>query len=467
MMRITTLKKMPFIRTLLFLAFVLGTSTNAFAGGSGYYDYWAQLAAYPSGAGKVYAKVINGNTLPEDNENYTDFTTPAQQVDVKYYAQNVFNYSFKGYAVPAEGWIFAGFAGAIKNESTGDYTVNFNVSVSSNPGDLAMNATTNADDEAAALTNFPLTPDTLYYAFFSHVVPQVAVGQAPLGTATVDKVVNELGDKVTLTATPINANTTRFAYWINKTTGAKITDNPLNVQVTDTVHYEAHFNCDSAFTINFPEKGGFAVVYRDTTFYLPDNVVEYNFRYNPDYYYYSDLVRGDSLSYDSVNQRFFFPNEQTGYQSPGGEPHVLYGKGEATFISDSVPGIDVSTKNELRYSGKNGVKADSLLLTHQYYSLNLEKQCFELMKLSMGSGIAPNTTYLDLPEERYKVFGVTEAPEVISGTTDVDPTLGINTVSADRRKASAKKGIYTVGGQKVSSAIRGLYIIDGKKVIKL
>ena len=452
------------INRMLAIAVFLGAVSPAFAGGDGYYDYYAELNAYPTGAGTVYASTQSSETVPPaDGINFFDFTKPAEQVTVKYYAKNISSYSYQGHAIPAKGWIFAGFSGATRDAENA-FVFSDNVTVIDNPGDLGITATVKNNDEASALTNFPLTPDTTHYAIFTHVAPRVAVGQDKLGTATISKICNNLNDNVTLTATATNAKTTKFDYWINKTTKQKINDNPLNIQITDTAYYEAHFLCDSAIYLNFPDEGGYQIFYNEYMMDIPTNVSVKNFNYQADYISYNELIKGDSLCYDQSSKNFYDEPTATGYQIYGSQPYIIYGKGECTLVKQDKKTAEENTRSLLRWSGESGLNTTTLGVTNHGYSIDLDKQVFNL--LPDNSEIPANTAFLVLPNERYKVFGVADAPKVIYWSLAAANPTGITNLNSE--KEVAKKGIYTIDGKKLNSiSHNGLYIIDGKKVLQI
>lgn len=65
-----------------------------------------------------------------------------------------------------------------------------------------MNSKISDKDLSTAQSNFPISPDTTFYALFTHVAVDVCTGQDSLGTAKISKVCNDINDEVTLTATP-------------------------------------------------------------------------------------------------------------------------------------------------------------------------------------------------------------------------------------------------------------------------
>jgi len=452
-----------YARRLLMILALVAISTMTYAGSDGYFDYYIDLEAYPTGAGTVYADA-GTYTVPEpDNIEFFDFTTPAEKVTIKYCTTGSMM-GYNAHAVPADGWIFAGFSGATR-DANGDFVFSDEIKCTDNPGWLSVTSTTQYDDETTALTGFPLLQDTVHYAIFTHVLPYVADGQASLGSVSISKVCNYIGDKVTLSATP-NADdaTAKFEYWINKATGEKITANPVELTVSDTVRYEAHFTSDNAIPVSFPENGGVITFYNESGVTMPASVKVLNFNYQPDYYsdWSGEMMKGDSLCYDEGAKRFYQVPDTTLYSVYGAEPYIMWGKGEVTFVKNDYGKRD-QTNNLLQWSGAEGKKVGELAVTSHYYSVDTQKNEFHL--LASDAVIAPNTVYLAMPNVRYEIFGVAAAPETIYWTDSVNEGTGIEDIAAgNRANGNARQGIYTVSGQKLERITKsGLYIVNGEK----
>lgn len=449
------------------LALVLLASTGiANAGELKWGDYYATVSAYPTGAGLVYAEVPESYVTESEDEMsdlYTDMKTPAESVDVKFMYNN---YDTKTYfyphAVPSEGWIVAGFSQAkvVRDEVEGEDVFVFNDSIydTDNPSsNTYLEAGFSDADQTIALSSFPMTPTAQFYALFTHVKPTIAIGQSPLGTVSISKVCNEIGDDVTLTATPDESKNATFDYWVNMNTQEKIAQNPLEVKnIQECAVYEAHFKSDKAITMEFPEEGGYKIVYFDKGYLMPStNVVDNTF----DYWgiYSNNLkVTEDSSAY------YIQPGELSKYLYPG-NPHILYGKGLMTFVEDDE--MQKSSDNELEWSGDNGVNVADLSLDKKYYSVNLEKKQFEL--LADDAVIAPKTAYFAMPVECYTAHNVEKAPSIVYWYKP-ETSTGIEEIKPETATVGNAKGIYSIDGKKMNAIpAKGLYIVNGKKVIKL
>lgn len=449
------------------LALVFLASTGiANAGETKWGDYYATLSAYPTGAGLVYAEVPESYVTESEDEMsdlFTDMKTPAESVDVKFMYNN---YDTKTYfyphAVPSEGWIFAGFslAKVVRDEVEGEDVFVFNDSIydTDNPSsNTYLEAGFSDADQTIALSSFPMAPTAQFYALFTHVKPTIAIGQSPLGTVSISKVCNEIGDDVTLTATPDESKNATFDYWVNMNTQEKIAQNPLEVKnIQESAVYEAHFKSDKAITMEFPEEGGYKIVYFDKGYVMPaTNVVDNTF----DFWGISTnnlKVTEDSSAY------YIQPGDLRNWLYPG-NPHILYGKGLMTFVENDE--MQKSNSNELEWSGDNGVNVADLSLDKKYYSVNLEKKQFEL--LADDAVIAPKTAYFAMPVECYTAHNVEKAPSIVYWYKP-ETSTGIEEIQQETATVGNAKGIYSIDGKKMNAIpAKGLYIVNGKKVIKL
>ncbi|MBS7368214.1 MAG: hypothetical protein KIG82_08610 [Prevotella sp.] len=449
------------------LALVFLASTGiANAGETKWGDYYATLSAYPTGAGLVYAEVPESYVTESEDEMsdlFTDMKTPAESVDVKFMYNN---YDTKTYfyphAVPSEGWIVAGFSQAkvVRDEVEGEDVFVFNDSIydTDNPSsNTYLEAGFSDADQTIALSSFPMAPTAQFYALFTHVKPTIAIGQSPLGTVSISKVCNEIGDDVTLTATPDESKNATFDYWVNMNTQEKIAQNPLEVKnIQESAVYEAHFKSDKAITMEFPEEGGYKIVYFDKGYVMPaTNVVDNTF----DFW---DISTNNLKVTEDSSAYYIQPGDLRNWLYPG-NPHILYGKGLMTFVENDE--MQKSNSNELEWSGDNGVNVADLSLDKKYYSVNLEKKQFEL--LADDAVIAPKTAYFAMPVECYTAHNVEKAPSIVYWYKP-ETSTGIEEIQQETATVGNAKGIYSIDGKKMNAIpAKGLYIVNGKKVIKL
>ncbi len=443
---------------LLALAIVLLFSTSSALAGEGYYDFFATLKAYPSGAGKVYADATESNiSKKQSGEAFSEnMGIPSDEVEVKFMCQYLNESFFKAYAIPVDGWILAGFSGCKKDQDD-NHIFNDSIVSRDNPASLNLIAHISNEDQGTAEESFPLVADTTLYALFTHVANKVCEGQDSLGTVSISKVCNDIGDQVKLTATVKDPTHTKFDYWIKKETGEHLTDNPLNLTVSECAHYEAHFTSDLADVINFPEEGGLAIYYSDHSVSIPTNVQILTFNY-------SEYAETPYIKKDTDSDKYYMTADTASYSAYAKEPYILLGKGEATLYHTGEETSEYST-SYFKMTGDEAVSVSTLAATSHYYTVNLDKQQFDL--LADDATIPAKTAYWALPTERLEALEITSAPSVIYWNNP-SATTGINKVSKENTIKASRKGIYNLQGQKVTQmSAKGLYIINGKKVINL
>lgn len=473
MKREFTLKGKRICKAVVTLALLL-CSTIAQAGDDEWFCFSGRLQAYPSGAGKVYAEVPETYATADAlGMPFSDMQTPSESVLVRFVteASNALGTAtayYQAFAQPADGWLFAGFSPSVKNASD-EFISMDSLAYYSSPQNLYIPGYISDKDSLSAIGMMPLgdAVDTVHYALFTHIAPRIAPGQERLGTVVSSKMCNDLGDNVTLTAIPTNTKTTKFGYWLNKMTKEQSTENPLTINnISGCAYYEAHFECDSAIVMDFPEEGGYKMVYFDKGYSIPgDSVVSKSFTF------FKQEASDDSEGYiinnlekNEDNGKFFQEPTDASYTIYGHEPNLLYGRGKLYFVEDPDADENSYSSSELKWSGDQGVKTDTLAATCKYYSVDIEKEQFTL--LNDGAVIAPQTAYFALPVESYTALeGVTEAPKVIYWN---DPTTtGISNTKAEVSKKNVT-GIYNLKGQKLNDIkTSGLYIVNGKKVYKL
>lgn len=463
--KITTWGKQMARAFVLTMVLLLSSSASVFAGGTKYYDFYATLQAYPTGAGKVYAEEPAGSTTSDDEASdlYADMKTPAEAVDVKFILSgSSSNATYTAYALPTEGWILAGFSVAtvVNDGEFDDFVFNDDIVNYDNPAQMDIASTTSEDSEEKAEGSFPFFSEALHYALFTHVAPVIATGQSSLGTVKSSKVCNEIGDNVTLTATPNDETTTQFDYWLNKSTGEKIPTNPLTINnISGTAYYEAHFKSTQAIDIKFPEEGGYKVVYFPKGYDMPDKVV------NELQFSFAD-ISNNSLHPTDDASGYYLDSYEYSQSLYGNEPHILYGKGTMTFVANDSYDVDSYSSNILKWSGENGCNVKDMTIANKYYRVDIENQQFHL--LADDAVIEPNTAYLALPIETYKAYDLQDAPEDIYWFNQEGDPTGIEAIQAGKLEKAAAQGIYTLDGKKLDKISgRGLYIINGKKVLKL
>lgn len=430
-------------RFVLALVAVVSFAVNANAG-STFYAYYDKLVSYPTGAGTVYA-TTEYSTTPTDDQYASEQEWKQVSTAGSYYA----------FAKPTAGWLFASISAATpevdaNGEPTGNFVYSDSIVATGNPAyvELSSNITDDAQgeksDSSTVAGMMPLDPITQHYAIFTHVIPELYPGQgATMGAVKIDKVSNNIGDQVTMTATPAKGAT--FEKWMLSKNGEfsdVSTDATLTITVSDTAHYVAKFTAPFAEDVDFGNG--------ECRFYYPgdstDITIPKTFR--------TISFQANNLTKDSL-KKF-----TATYQMPAGNACILYGKGKGTLVSvhNDYPYADRNSLN--RWSGDAGVKVDTLDKSHAYYTFDLKTAV-----LSHTTGtIDAKQTYVAVPDTALTKVGYTveTAPAtLLTGATDV--TAGIEGIHVVKQVAP---GIYTIDGRRLDAMRQnGLYIVDGKKVL--
>ncbi|MBR1469621.1 MAG: hypothetical protein IJ605_05885 [Prevotella sp.] len=464
------MKKIFTPKSLLVAAFALLMSADVFAG-TKYTPVYGQVLAYPTGAGKVYGLMNSTNATPDESTNYSE---PSDVIDVKFVYKGATPTGwFDGHAVAEEGWVFAGFAE--EKYVDGEPVLPEEVEDTDNPANLrvrsAVYTTSNmfSSLEEAQDAGFPEQPDVVYYALFTHVTPRISEINSRLGAVSIDKTVNYVGQEVTITAevdpAAENYNTT-FSHWVEKSTGKVITENPYTFTVEKADEYEAVFNSDLLFEVEFPEDGGYVEWYHDCQAYFPTAVEQRNF------------LQG----YLKKNEdRTYFDIEYTASYIEAKTAGYLYGKGKQTFMEDPTEtepsGFNFYGSPFEDWSGEEGVMVDTL--THVItigsglsaeevpvgditaYLFDEPNNCFNRVE----DGFVPaNRVFLAIPQQIFDELEEGFVPDVIYLTAEEEEIDGIGGVKVG---SAVKNGnTYTIDGRMVSKPNqKGVYIYDGKKLI--
>ena len=483
MKRLFSTFKAKAVKALLAVVVLLSFSTQAFATSTYWYAFYGKMQTYPSGAGKVYAELGTSYVTTDANGTaFSDYSTPAEDVDVIFVSKGVQYGYYTAKAEPADGWYFAGWYNSIKHEDGNFEMGDSIVSTSESNTSLNVISTTQSEDSLAILSMIPFSPDTIHYAVFSRVVPAVAPGQNTLGTVKyvlkdnasqamaegdyrAAGLCNDLGDDVTMLATPSEAMNAKFEYWENPATGETFTDNPLTIKnIKSAAHYEAHFSSPDMKTIEFPEEGGYKFLTFDKGYQF-DATGQYDYQ---DYEMSSFQVYGGGWS-SAMYPSYY---SDTYYVMPGNYNYIyanhgvlVYGKGTCTFTR--YPDYDTTdTESYLGYTSDGDATVASLIGdTEAYiYSIDMEGRKYNLM--SSADVVPANTVYLKLPVSELTDNELTEAPAILYFDPQLTDPTAISSVAAEV-KNTVKGGIYTIDGKRLTKATKpGLYIINGKKVMK-
>ena len=454
-------------RVLLGLTLVMCSTLNALAGGDDWYAYKVQAEAYPTGAGLVYVDTV---AVDEEQIQWAETT------DREFTTRATLAY---GYAKANEGWQLLGFA---KDTFDEDNNLVRTDSVTDPIGDsgyamLMLNngetskhwddatGTEVSDDSITVAAKMPLDPNNSFRALFTRVAAHVNKLQTAMGSVTIDKLVNNLGDKVTLTATPNN----KFCQFVNWTLNGQVlsTEPTIVVDVTGVANYQANFSDSRTVTLQFPETGGYQLFYSNYDFDLLEQVEAYS----PNLYY---ALSNEAELADSVNAEgrriSHLCGSSTNFFLAGKKPAILHGFGQVSISPSSADEVSLEEDGYwctmFRWSGEQGVQVDTLPTTDKerdmtfiYYTFDIDKLQFN--RITNGT-IAPRSLYM-------RIFGNMvapglEAPEVIYFNEDVESeATGVNTVKVYPQQ---DKGFFTLDGRRQKNPSRnGIYVTDGKKIV--
>lgn len=195
------------------LLLLVGVSSQVWAGDNTTYYSTVTVTASPTGAGKVYA-VHDTPTEPTAAQYAESFKTGVQSSEessrtVYLYAQPTGSNQFLGWFDSSNKMIGAG-----------------------NPQKAVYTATSDAQNNPSNI---------VYTAKFGSTMVTVGSSDSQIGSASIDKVANNVGDSVTLTATTLGFGAV-FAGWsIDGSDEIISTDNPYTFTVQEAGKYIANF----------------------------------------------------------------------------------------------------------------------------------------------------------------------------------------------------------------------------------
>ncbi len=429
----------------LFTAFVCAlcaVSANAYT----YYANYIQLRTMPEGAGKVYV----GESEPGDGTVWSD-----EPVEIKSVARYGNIYLC---AQPAEGYQVAGFKATTVDEDD-NITINDELYSADNPAKIDVTKSPiSADNEADANTNMPFDP-TVYYAVFTHVKPGYLSQMDVLGKVSIDKVCNEIGEVVTLTATPDTEfdPTAKFDYWVKESTGEKIYENPLTVTVDGVETYNVHFTADKAQVVHFSEEGEYKLWYNESSVNehcFPDNIWNSTIKLVDKNY----TNEQDASQNNTIGKTYTTVEQNSHYMWTSKTACLLWGKGDATIIlSGDTSEEQDATEKDVAYAEED-MEVSEMPVAYKYYSIDIPNQVFRL--LDDDATITKGSFYVQFDATQ---FSDEEYPEILYWSADAAVADGIDAVKVNDAVKNGK--VYNLGGQQVKSAGKGIYIMDGKKFI--
>ncbi len=427
-----------------FLAIVLCT-LSAHAGN--YYANYVQLNVLPEGAGKVYV----GKNPSDENTTWEDNTAELKSVSTLA--------TWYLCAQPADGYQLAGFSKTTLDEDE-EPIVSYEIFSDANPTtDDGRDSEYNASTESEANSLMPAIPNQVYYALFTHVKPGYLSQMDALGKVSIDKVCNEIGEVVTLAATPDTEfdPTAKFDYWVKESTGEKIYENPLTVTVDGVETYNVHFTADKAQVVHFSEEGEYKLWYNESSVNehcFPDNIWNSTIKLVDKNY----TNEQDASQNNTTGKTYTTVEQNSHYMWTSKTACLLWGKGDATIIlSGDTSEEQDATEKDVAYAEED-MEVSEMPVAYKYYSIDIPNQVFRL--LDDDATITKGSFYVQFDATQ---FSDEEYPEILYWSADAAVADGIDAVKVNDAVKNGK--VYNLGGQQVKSAGKGIYIMDGKKFI--
>ena len=442
-------------RLMLTVALTLTSVLNGMAYGDDWYAYNVQVDAYPTGAGLVYV----------DIEEVYDNIDYKESWNREFVTKNTLAY---GYAQANDGWHLLGFAKDTLDTDGYKHFVDsvaYKVDEWSGAATLTLEGVSSShwdEDEQAMVSDdsltlagmMPLEPNNYFRALFTHAYATVAPGYEYLAKVKVDKLINYIGDKVVMTATPL-CDYTSFVNWTKD--GEVVSTNPtLEVTVSGVEEYVANFTDTRVITVKFPEDGGYVPFFSEYSYGLTNTGV---MACNP--VIYEDNINDclvDTVGTNGVRASFL--NMSVGdYQTGGMTALLLYGYGDVELVpNDTAAAAEPQSSQVFRWTGESALAVDGLDQSQEkYYAYDKDNQKFDL--ITTGS-VAANSLYMVMPDSL--MAEGQPAPAVIY-LDEASVPAGINGTKIEK---VAQKRLYDLAGRRMDAMSReGIYVFDGKKVI--
>ena len=472
-------KNYSIFKTLLFAAFAM-LSLSASAGESAYYWSYVRAEAYPSGKGTVYLK----NAEAEDPTD-ADY----KEVFEDKYVHSAYSASTKwtGYAKASEGANFVGWTTvadyetyANNNYKIDESVLSSNIISSNEVTELSADAMVSTDSEVG--DSYPLDPDAVFVAVFGNVKFDYVTGQKDyLGTASISKLASEVGDQVTITATPTSTITyddegnpdgeqlITFEYWTDED-GNKVTDNPYTFTVTGPKTYTPHFAHQYGGTYNFPETGALML-------YTSPYVTLASDAYEAGQFGLYTIKSTSFADKERATQALDYGDYETGYvyQFHDNQGAIIYGKGEFTLQLDPNNEYTMVDEDDYLVSDPMGYDIEDMPTEGQkYYVLADDHKFHQVVEgyidesrwaLILPDSVGVNTVTIDFyienletADNRLPILNAFDLSKFVLA----DQTA-IQDVEATESKTLQQ--LFDLGGRLVSDRQKGIIIKNGKKTL--
>lgn len=445
-----------FMFMLVAMAFI---SNTAMANDDVYAWFYTEFHTYPTGAGKIY--VDDSNSLK--NEDITDWTEECEKKSFGFCQINSHDYYV--YTQGNDGRTCVGLAEGVRADEYSDWELPYdeagnvvfhNQANQTYPWRYYYASQEKDKDETTAQGMEPLFPTHCCFAVFSCVGARFAKGHKSFAKdVTCFPAVNDLGDNITLTATPADERC-HFAYWKNEATGQTYTDNPLNTVVTEPTSYVAYFECDSAIVLSNPGET------KTYVWYHPDYCNTYETEGSSyEAWALTEPNFNDSIDVNDPSKRLTYVEAVAIDRCYPAAPTIITVKNEAIIVpSPNLNGFSQLHDPFLFWSGEQGLSGDQMNETGMYYLVDTDNM---RLYLTTEKSIAPNTAYAAIYADQLAAEGL-EAPQYIYFSEEAAKAgEGTGITVVENRENDGQ--IYNLGGMRMTNAGKGIYILNGKKYI--
>lgn len=397
-----------------------------------YHWFYDVFEVYPTGAGQIYVVDQDEDTA----ESKEDIPAESWAATTEYKAE-VFGQSTKylnGYAQPAEGWHFLGFGTQEEVLSPASYYSDYTM--------LFVNSKTSADDNTTDLT--PFEPDTTIYALFTHVYATVDASCNLFGAVDVKPFINNIGDDVTLTATPNEEYKATFDYWLAPDGETQLTDPVIKVKASEVAQYIAFFHSDAVETIP-ADPSGYTIIYDERNLTLISDYASVLFinTYEPE---------KDRLTY-TIGSGYIW----------GQTPTIVWSYSDIVVLpmaEDVYP-----SDNPLWMKAATPVSdLDGSMTWFQVVLPTGDEWQIKLQKLAATVTIPEGTMVVGISNETIATLGGID--DVLTLEEYVEPNPDEDAVKSVNAAVPASEAIYDMSGRRIKAMNRkGIYVVGGKKVV--
>lgn len=478
----------------------------------GYLNLFVRAQVVTPGSGKVNISPVGASSSFVSYKETFDFQTTSFVASELVY--------FQAKAKTADGYFFAGWY--LDSDDDGQFNPNIDELISLQEEDIlfapagsllpaGMDDYYPTEADAKNATNKPTSPNIMIFAFFSDGVSvsldhnmhsyrsyvnddgQTDYAVLPFGTVSIDKVLNSVGDQVTIKAVP--AEGYKFDYWKKNfsttiyTGDADVFSTQAEVTfiVSERTNLYAVFSQLDAPYVDFPEQGGWKALKFNGPWILHEQSNAQTFLFT-----LADikLDANGQAYFDVTDEDAWYDNTMSYNDSYGRAKDVtlMYGRGRVRTAYLNSYGFSRANRIDILFTGNNGgtINDSNNANSYHVYAFDEEKQAFvEIGNTDMYINpnaptsvfVPANTAYMYLSafDLSNQLGGVGELPDIIYLPHDAfdngmtyEKTAEYTSIQDINQKLSnvhRNEDAYTLSGARIQHITRpGLYIVAGRKV---